>query len=121
MSMGSERGLAGRVASRDEDEARRSRAKRGEGSWHQQIEGLHVVKVQGSFYEMGFQHGQLLAEAIPHGPITYYREHAERLLGKGLGPAAPLAFAVIRKLLGGRIWRQAPRFARETMRGMADG
>ena len=34
--------------------------------------GLNVLKLRGSHYEMGYQHGALLREEIRRGPVLYY-------------------------------------------------
>jgi tetratricopeptide (TPR) repeat protein len=93
-------------------------------AWHRRVNGLHVLKVKGSFREMGRQHGALLAEAIPGGPIPYFRAHVERLFGRSLGalqPLAPLLFGALRRTVGRRVAASLPDFARETAIGIAEG
>lgn len=84
--------------------------------------GLNVLRLEGSFYDMGRQHGALLADEVARGPIPYYRDFVARALGKSrLGPLAPLVHAGIRRLVGGRVARALPSYATETIRGLADG
>lgn len=83
---------------------------------------VNVLRVAGSFYEMGHQHGTLLADQIARGPIPYYRRLVEKLMGRGgLGPLAGLAWTGIQRTLGRRVARAIPPFAEETIRGIADG
>ena len=43
-------------------------------AWHERHPaGLHVARVGGSDFEMGFQHGRLLRDAIPEGPLPPIR------------------------------------------------
>ena len=44
------------------------------------VAGLHVVNLKGSYYEMGHQHGSLLAKEILEGPLPYYRPISEKFL-----------------------------------------
>ena len=91
-------------------------------AWHKQVSGLHVLKVQGTHYEMGRQHGHLLRRWIPRGPIPYYRRYIEKVLRHaGLGPAAPLGAAAIFHGVGRRVAKALPDYALDTIRGLADG
>lgn len=38
----------------------------------ERVAGLSVVRLEGDFYEMGRQHGSLLAEGVKQGPVPYY-------------------------------------------------
>ncbi len=92
------------------------------GPWYRRIGGLHVLKLTGSYYDMGRQHGALLKDEIPRGPLPYYRTYIERLVGhSGFGPLAPLACSVLQRLVGSRVIKAFPDFALETFRGLADG
>ncbi|MBW2464744.1 MAG: hypothetical protein JRH11_24055 [Deltaproteobacteria bacterium] len=88
-----------------------------------QVGDIRVLRVKGSSYDMGYQHGALLAEEIARGPIPYYRTYIEQIVKKGtrLGPVAGLVFPVIRQTLGRRVGQAMPEFALETIRGLADG
>jgi tetratricopeptide (TPR) repeat protein len=111
-------------------EARRSDAARddetpfrtyGKGA-HRRVRGLHVLRLAGSFREMGEQHGALLRDHIRRGPIPYYRAHFTKLVGRSaLGPLAPLVWPALQMLIGRRIARKFPTFARETIEGLATG
>ncbi len=91
-------------------------------AWHERHAGLHVVKLKGSAYEMGHQHGALLRDVIPSGPIPYYRAYFEKLIGRAaLGPLGPLVWPTLQALVGTRVGRKMPGFAEETIRGLADG
>ena len=91
-------------------------------AWHKEVSGLHVLKVQGTHYEMGRQHGHLLRKWIPRGPIPYYRRYIEKVLRHGgLGALAPLGGAAISLGVGRQVARALPDFALDTIRGMADG
>ncbi|MBX3218086.1 MAG: hypothetical protein KF850_39130 [Labilithrix sp.] len=86
------------------------------------VEGLHVLTLKGSFYEMGRQHGHLLADEMRAGPLPYYRTFIEKLFGGarfgGLGAAS---FQLLQRTVGARVERTLPDFVRETIRGLADG
>lgn len=83
---------------------------------------VHVLKVAGSSYDMGYQHGVLLADEIRRGPIPYYRAMVEKLLGRGtLGPLSSLVYPAIQKTLGRQVAKALPDFCRETLVGVADG
>ncbi|MCA9641188.1 MAG: hypothetical protein KC492_10860 [Myxococcales bacterium] len=89
-------------------------------AWHKQVAGLHMLKLKGSFYEMGLQHGTLLKEHIPSGPVSYFSEYLEKFL-KPLGAAAPMAKRTLQRTVGRSVERQLPVFAKETLRGLAEG
>ncbi len=92
----------------------------GEGT-HHRVNGVHVLHLKGSFYEMGEQHGALLSDEIRRGAIPYYRSYVERLMGKSLGPANKLIVPALQALVGKQVERAMPRFAVDTIRGIADG
>lgn len=95
-------------------------ASREAGPWRRRVGGLHVLKVTGSPYDMGHQHGSLLRDAVREGPLPYYRTYVERLLG-GTAIGGALGFRLINRLLGKRIEKGMPPFAIETLRGLAEG
>ncbi len=88
---------------------------------HKRVGGIHILNVAGSFSEMGEQHGALLAAEVKDGPIPYYRRMVERLLGKPLGPLSPHVASVLQRVIGARVERALPDFARETATGIARG
>jgi hypothetical protein len=90
------------------------------------VEGIHVLRVRGTDYEMGHQHGQLLREAIPRGPLPYFAHYVEKLLSAGLlGPFGGVTSRAIGGALsatvGRRIAKRFPPRIREAMAGLADG
>lgn len=83
---------------------------------------VNVLRVAGSFYDMGYQHGVLLAEDIHRGPLPYYRQMIEKLMGKGsLGPFSKLLWPVLQTTIGRQVARGMPAFALDTLNGVADG
>ncbi len=82
---------------------------------------IHVLSLAGSPYEMGVQHGRLMAREIAEGSIPYYRQIIEKLMGRSLGPLSPLAWGALQTTLGRQVARGLPDFARETIRGIAEG
>jgi len=81
-----------------------------------------VLKLVGSHYEMGRQHGQLLREEVRRGPIPYYRTYLEQMLGRtGLGPLTPLAWPLVQRLVGDEVRKSFPDYARDAIRGLAEG
>jgi len=100
----------------------RKTQKSGEGSldW---VGDIRVLRLKGDFYEMGHQHGSLLAADIARGPIPYYRTYIEQIVKQAarLGPASGLVFPLIRRTLGRRVAEQMPSFVRQTIEGLAEG
>lgn len=89
---------------------------------HRRVAGLHVLSLEGSVYEMARQHGALLAGDVRRGPVPYYRTYIDRIMRTaGLGPLAPLAGLLIRRTVGRRVAAAMPPFARDAIRGLADG
>lgn len=91
-------------------------------AWHREYRGINVVRLQGSHYDMGRQHGVLLRKQIPQGPIPYYRTYVLRMLeNSGFGLLAPAMWALCRNTLGRRVRKAIPDFAMEAIQGLADG
>lgn len=91
-------------------------------AWKKSIPGLHLLKVKGTPYEMGRQHGRLLADEVRTGPLPYYRTFVEKIFGaKRLGPAGAAMLAVLNRTVGARVAAKMPPFVLDTLRGMADG
>jgi len=78
-------------------------------------EGLRILRLEGSPYEMGYQHGKALSEEIRwlHSNLKHLFAHYEGILGK-------LAFPVFR-LASKILERNIPNEFREEMRGISDG
>jgi hypothetical protein len=88
-------------------------------AWRKDVGGLRMIKVAGSFREMGRQHGALLKEEVRQGPVPYFRRFVEKMMGgQGLGKIAWLA---LQRTIGVNVERALPNFAVETVRGMAEG
>lgn len=89
---------------------------------HRRESGLHVLRLRGSFREMGEQHGVLLRDEIPRGPMPYYRAHFQKLVGRSqLGALSHLVWPALQMLIGRRVASRHPEWARETLRGLAEG
>ena len=90
--------------------------------WHREVQGIHVLKLVGSDYQMGRQHGEMLRNEVRRGPIPYYRTYLERLLGRtGWGALAPVVWPLVQRGVGDRVARAFPDYALEAIRGLADG
>ncbi|HHH26741.1 MAG TPA: hypothetical protein ENK57_00090 [Polyangiaceae bacterium] len=90
--------------------------------WLARVGDINVLKVAGSPYDMGYQHGVLLADDIRRGPIPYFRAMVEKLIGKGaLGPLSGLVYPALQTTIGRRVARRLPDFAVESLHGIADG
>ncbi len=87
----------------------------------QRVAGVHVLSLAGTFAQMGEQHGALLAAEVARGPIPYYRQMVERLVGKSFGRAAPLMASALQAIVGARVEKAMPDFAVQTARGIARG
>lgn len=89
-------------------------------------EGIHVLRVSGDDYEMGYQHGALLRDAIARGPLPAFGRYVERMFGTGLlGPLGrPAARAIgigLGETVGARIASRFPRHVRAAFEGLSDG
>ena len=83
---------------------------------------LRVLRVAGSAYEMGYQHGVLLRDEIKQGPVPYFRTVVEKLVGEGaLGPASKLVWPTLQRTVGRRVAASLPDYVRDTVRGVAEG
>ncbi len=90
-------------------------------AWVRRVGDMHVLKVAGSFYDMGRQHGELLRDEVRRGPLPYFRTYVERLLGQTVGPLSHVIWPSLKHLVGGRIRKAIPPFALESLTGLADG
>ena len=89
-------------------------------------EGIHVLRIGGDDYEMGYQHGSILAEAIARGPLRAFSRYVERMFATGLlGPLGrPLGAAIgigLGETVGRRIANGFPPHVRRALEGLADG
>ncbi|MFO0564602.1 MAG: C45 family autoproteolytic acyltransferase/hydrolase [Polyangiaceae bacterium] len=84
--------------------------------------GLHVLRLAGDDYEMGFQHGLLLKEALGSGPIPYFERYVESLLAAGLGPRAGRWIGRgLRHSVGRLVAQGFPAHVRRALDGLSDG
>ena len=86
---------------------------------YENVHGLHVLRLKGSFFEMGRQHGELLREYIPKGPLPYYKTYIERIMGPHV--LGKLLWPVLNKTIGARVAKAIPDFVDETLKGLAAG
>lgn len=84
-------------------------------------EGLHVLRLEGDDYEMGWQHGAYLAEAIGRGPLPFFARYVERLFGHAFGPLAAPAARGLSRTVGASIARRFPSWVDRALDGLADG
>jgi isopenicillin-N N-acyltransferase like protein len=83
---------------------------------------LHVLRVSGDDYEMGFQHGAALREAVRRGPVPAFAKFVARLFAPMLGQrAGELAAAALSHTVGRSVAAGFPAHARRSLEGLADG
>ena len=84
--------------------------------------GLHLLRIAGDDYEMGYQHGALLKEAIARGPLPYFERYVERMLGTGFGGGLGKALSHgLSHTVGRKIAAGFPEHAQRALAGLADG
>ena len=89
---------------------------------HLRHEGIHVLHVYGGPYDMAFQHGALLREAIPRGPLPLFERYLETLLRNSpLGGAAGVVAELLDAWTRRRLTSRLPATMRATVAGLADG
>lgn len=89
---------------------------------HQRHEGLHVLNLHGGPYDMAFQHGALLREAIPRGPLPFFEQYLALFLRNSpLGPAAGAVAQLLEAWTQRRLLHRLPPIMRATAAGLADG
>lgn len=93
---------------------------------YERYAGFHVVRLAGDPYEMGWQHGALLKDAIARGPIPAFSKYVSRVVELAApGPASPLIAKVANEALwrgvGRTIASNFPDEAREAIEGLAQG
>ncbi|MBN1148873.1 MAG: hypothetical protein JXA78_16545 [Anaerolineales bacterium] len=93
------------------------------GGGLEQRAGLYVLRLSGSPYEMGYQHGKLLSEEIRRGAVPYY-ERAIDNLAPFNAMSAPLRWLLRRyfdwTILRPLVRHSPPGFLEE-LKGLADG
>ena len=89
---------------------------------HLRHEGLHVLHVHGGPYDMAYQHGVLLREAIPRGPLPLFERYLALLLRNSpLGPLAGPVTSVLEAWTRRRQLERLPVTMRASVAGLADG
>lgn len=84
--------------------------------------GFHVLRLSGTDYEMGYQHGWLLRESIPRGPLPAFSRYVARVLEQGgLGGLSKPLGAALGGTVGRALTARIPSFARQALDGLADG
>lgn len=89
-------------------------------------EGINVLHLQGSHYEMGYQHGVLLKEEIKKGAFKYFGDILEGLIEKSFLARLPkffsdLSLQYLDKVIISRLVKGLPKECLEEIRGLADG
>ena len=83
---------------------------------------LHILNLSGNDYEMGFQHGEQLKEAIQRGAVPCFAVYIEKLIRQAGG--ARLARTLRKGLdywVGHHLREGFPKHVREHVRGLAEG
>jgi tetratricopeptide (TPR) repeat protein len=81
-----------------------------------------VLRLAGDDYEMGYQHGALLKDAIARGPLPYFERYVERMLGTGFGGSLGKALSHgLSHTVGRKIAAGFPEHANRALAGLADG
>lgn len=89
---------------------------------HTRHEGFHVLHLYGGPYDMAFQHGALLREHIPRGPLPFFERYLEIFLRNSpLGPGAGWVAAALDAWTRRRLVSQMSPLMRATAAGLADG
>jgi hypothetical protein len=83
---------------------------------------INILRVSGSEYEIGYQHGLLLKEKIKNGVIPYFAKYVEKLLNDTLGNnAGKIVSKGLNKTIGNKIYSCFPDYVKEQLNGLADG
>jgi hypothetical protein len=94
----------------------------GRGSLEQR-DGLYVLRLKGSPYEMGYQHGALLAGEIRQGAVPFYDRVVENT--SPFNTMSPAGRWFVARYLDWTLYRplltHAPRSFVEELKGLADG
>jgi hypothetical protein len=89
---------------------------------YRRFQGLHVLRIGGSDYEMGFQHGQILKEAIFEGAVPYFSVYLEKILRQGVGAqAAKTLKKGLDRWVGSQLVAGFPAHVKAHVRGLAEG
>jgi hypothetical protein len=89
---------------------------------YQYYKGIHVLHISGNDYQMGFQHGKILKEAISRGSLPYFAKYVENIL-KGIAGKYPgkMIGSSLQATVGRTIANSMPMNVLEAFEGLADG
>ncbi len=89
---------------------------------HRRIGPFHVLRLYGGPYDMARQHGALLREAIPRGPLPLFERYLGLFLRNSpLGPAAGTVEKLLDAWMRPRMLKRMPATMRAVAAGLADG
>lgn len=89
---------------------------------YEKYANFHLLRLSGSDAQMGYQHGQLLKEAIQRGPIPYFKAYLPRNLIPYVGPhAAQLLQQALYQGVGKKLFKAFPKHIQEHMLALAEG
>lgn len=87
-----------------------------------QYQGFHVLKLRGTDAEMGFQHGQILRDAIQRGPIPFFKKYLPRSLQPLVGQkGAQTLQYLLHQVTGKKLFASFPKPIQEHMQALAEG
>jgi hypothetical protein len=94
-------------------------------AWLSRHGGIYMLYVEGTHYDMGYQHGVLLQDEIQHGEMVllgeYFRSEIENSVIGGIKPLVDFAEFFMQKLFFDPISRNMPDEAKQAMKGLAEG
>lgn len=89
---------------------------------YQYYKGLHVLRLSGNDYEMGFQHGKILKDAVHCGAIPYFSTFTEGILKETIGNTyAPIIAKLLRITVGKKLEKCFPDNIIQGLNGLVDG
>jgi hypothetical protein len=94
-------------------------------AWLMEREGLYVLYLEGSDYDMAYQHGVLLREETGQGEIVFirdfFRSEIEHSVIGGIPPLVNLAEWFMQSLFFDPIARKIPEDFRHALKGLSQG
>ncbi len=114
------------TATRLDEDTREASSSKTDLAAYERVEGIHVLRLRGTDYEMGYQHGKILRDSIPHGPLPYFAKYVEKLFSAGLigsfgAPVSRGLGVVLGATVGRQIAHRFPQRVRNALDGLADG
>lgn len=93
-----------------------------DGASYRRHGGVHILNLSGGPYDRAFQHGSLLRQVIPEGPLPLFNRYMSLFLELSRARAAsPLILEWLSRRVVPRIQRQYSPRLRAAIAGMADG